>query len=249
MKDRFRDIVFWIIGVVSMAILYFLVYLCFKGNKGFPAGIGLEKSDWLSFFGDFLCFASSTLMAIVVFRQDKKINCLLKTEYEPILAFRALDFKWLDPAPVGRSFSRYNAMVLDGQMLLCEQFVFDPIGSREGMNIGWCTFQFCFSIANHSKLPVKSVTINKITFGNDICLYEEDIDSKLVELGKMQPGGVRYLCIKLNKFMRPRDQSVYKLRIDYTVDVTDDIVRSADFDFLITGEETTMFDGTDYLRG
>lgn len=248
MKDRFRGIMFWIIGIFSMVFVYCLVYLCFRGNIGFSVGVGLEKSDWLSFCGDFLGFASSTLMAIVVFRQDKKINSLMKIEYDPILVFRVLDFKWLDAASVGTIFSRYNSLILGGQVLLCEQFVFEPINPPRELNIDCGTFQFCFSIANHGKLPVQSVVINKITFGNDICLYEKDVDSKLVELGKMQPGGIRYLCIKLNRFLRPRNSSVYKVRIDYTVNVTDDLIRSANFEFLVTGDETTVFDGMDYLR-
>lgn len=248
MKERTRSIVFWIIGILTMVIIYVAVYLCFKGNTGFPPGAGLEKSDWLSFCGDFLGFSSSTLMAVVVFRQDKKINSLLKIEYDPILVFRVLEFKWIDATACGTSFSRYNSMMLDGHPMLCEQFVFEPTASSEGLAVERCTFQFCFSLANHGKLPVRSLVVDRITFDQDICIYEKDVDSKAIELGRIQPDGIRYLCVKLNGFPRTRNSAVYKLRIEYTVNVTDDLVRHGDFEFLINGDESTVFDGMDYLH-
>lgn len=56
--------------IVALIIAYGLIYLCFKGNKGFTAGLDLEKRDWLSFLGAYLSFAGSLIVSTIAIFQS-----------------------------------------------------------------------------------------------------------------------------------------------------------------------------------
>ena len=51
--------------------MYVCVYLSFKGNGFIPAGIDLEKKDWLAFLGAYLAFAGTVVVSIVATLQTK----------------------------------------------------------------------------------------------------------------------------------------------------------------------------------
>lgn len=234
--------------VLATIILYLLVYLCFRGNVGFPVGANLTKGDWLSFFGNYLCFASSTLLAIVVFQQDRKINDLLSSEYDPVLVIKVVEYERLLGDEADRVNSRFIVIEKGNQKMLFEQFIFEPekiSGPNECVSK---PFRFYFLIHNKGKLPIHSLTINRIELDGGLCLYAKDIDENQVEIKTIQASGVKNVCIRLDEFPRIEDELVHTLRIYYTVSVAKNVVFDAEYEVIYTGDESTLFDGIDYHR-
>ena len=56
-----------LIATAISVMLYIAIYFCFV-TKGFiPSGIGLNKTDWLSFFGAYLSFFGTVLVSLTIF--------------------------------------------------------------------------------------------------------------------------------------------------------------------------------------
>ena len=53
-----------------LVFAYGLIYLCFKGNRGFSVGIDLKKEDWLSFLGAYLSFAGALIVSTIAIFQS-----------------------------------------------------------------------------------------------------------------------------------------------------------------------------------
>ena len=58
------------VSCVILVVLYLAIYACFAGNGVIPAGLNLEKKDWLSFLGTYLTFAGASLISIVAILQS-----------------------------------------------------------------------------------------------------------------------------------------------------------------------------------
>lgn len=95
---------FYIVICLSLLIVAFeIVYVFFYFQVGLPASknqddidLKLSASDWLSFFGSYLGFAGSLIMAFVVYKQDQKITELTLQEYQPALYFRITGYSIKD---------------------------------------------------------------------------------------------------------------------------------------------------------
>lgn len=248
MRRKKQRWMFWTLLVLATIILYLLVYLCFRGNVGFPVGTNLTKGDWLSFFGNYLCFASSTLLAIVVFQQDRKINDLLSSEYDPVLVIKVVEYERLFDDEVNRVNSRFIVIEKEKQKLLFEQFIFDPETISNNDECMSKPFRLYLIIHNKGKLPIHSLTINRIELDGGSCLYTKDIDEKQVEVKTIQASGVKNVCIRLDKFPKIEDEQVHTLRIYYSVSLSKNIMFDAEYEVIYTGDESTLYDGVDYHR-
>lgn len=70
-----------VLGLVAFLIVtYIVIYLCFKGNGIFTAGIDLEKNDWLSFFGTYLSFAGALIVSVIAIFQSSHYTRAIKEE-------------------------------------------------------------------------------------------------------------------------------------------------------------------------
>lgn len=243
-----KERLFWGGLFLATIAVYIIIYICFKGSRGFLPGIGLGKSDWLSFLGDYLGFASSTLLAIAVFKQDRKINGLLSSEYEPLVIFSVLEYERLWNTSGEKGNSRFIVIQKNLHKLLFEQFVFDPESSIVVSENIESPFRFYFSIENKGKLPIHALTINKIDLDDDLCVYKKDIDTKNLVINSIQPNSVKNVCIKLNKFPHANDETVHTLQVHYSVSISEGIIYNRNYELLFTGDETTLFDGIDYHR-
>ena len=84
----------FIVSPIILILMYDCVYLSFKGNGFIPAGIDLEKKDWLAFLGAYLAFAGTVVVSIVATLQTKhfaeiekeKMNQTRKKELQPIFS-------------------------------------------------------------------------------------------------------------------------------------------------------------------
>lgn len=234
----------WILIALVIVIIYPLTYLCFKGDVGFPPGNGLEKSHWLGFLGDYLGFASSTFLAIVVFLQEHKINQLILAEYDPIVAFSILDFFRVE------TLEEVQYMRLDKTSSpLFLQFIFEPV-MRHNITVQENkAMRFYLNISNAGKLSIKEFKIKRIVIDTlyGECVYERDIDRKYLEIKNIQPqNGCVDICICLKNFPVFKDDGIHKVRVDYTV--ANDKVHWPDkeYVFLITADETSLYDGREY---
>lgn len=81
--------------VVSIAI-YVCIYFSFV-TKGFiPSGVGLDKSDWLSFLGAYLSFFGTVLVSLTVFwhtnyvstQSEKRILLERKKRIQPVFSIK-----------------------------------------------------------------------------------------------------------------------------------------------------------------
>ena len=86
-----------ILGViVVLSVIYFLIYLCFKGDGFLSSGKNLTKSDWLSFLGGYLSFAGTIIVSLVAllegfFYRQRSINEnkeKRKKEVQPIFSIK-----------------------------------------------------------------------------------------------------------------------------------------------------------------
>lgn len=62
---KYRRYIIYI--VLFLALLYLIIWLLFTIDGILPLGKGLDKSDWLSFVGNFLGFSGAFLLGVVVF--------------------------------------------------------------------------------------------------------------------------------------------------------------------------------------
>ena len=84
----------FIVSPIILILIYVFVYLAFKGNGFIPAGIDLEKKDWLAFLGAYLAFAGTVVVSIVATLQTKhfaeiekeKMKQTRKKELQPIFS-------------------------------------------------------------------------------------------------------------------------------------------------------------------
>lgn len=225
--------------------LFFLIYQVFRADWGLLPGGELTKGDWLAFLGSYLGFASSTLLAIAVFRQDEKINTLVSDEYDPILIFRVAKFERLSEA-AKTSASRYVVLPHGQTKLLFEQFIYDPVRLSPDYNSEETPFRFYLTVESRGKLPVRALSITKIELDSDLCVYEKDIEDQQLVAEMIQPDGIQNLCLKLNGFPRLAGSDVHTLYIHYSAKVSDNTLYKSHYKLLMTGDETTVFDGIDY---
>ncbi len=102
-KQKSKKPTFWskykvpiVMIVAASAIIYFLIYLVFKGNGIFLAGTDLEKSDWLSFLGAYLSFIGTIIVSMIAIFQsryyselnEKKDALSRKKEIQPIFSIK-----------------------------------------------------------------------------------------------------------------------------------------------------------------
>ena len=102
-KKKSKKTTFWskykipIIGLVAASIIiYFLIYLVFRGNGFFSVGADLEKSDWLSFLGAYLSFIGTVIVSLIAIFQsryyselnEKKDASSRKKEIQPIFSVK-----------------------------------------------------------------------------------------------------------------------------------------------------------------
>jgi len=74
--------------LISFVIIYEIIYFAFYYQIGLPAGSELTSADWLAFLGSYLGFSSSLIMAILVYKQDKRVNELVLQEYQTSFDFQ-----------------------------------------------------------------------------------------------------------------------------------------------------------------
>lgn len=71
-KSFFAEYKWWlVISCVVLIIGYIVIYFCFRGNGGFPAGLFLEKKDWLSFLGAYLSFSGTAIVSLIALFQSR----------------------------------------------------------------------------------------------------------------------------------------------------------------------------------
>lgn len=82
--------------VAASVIVYFLIYLVFRGNGIFPFGADLGKNDWLSFLGAYLSFIGTVIISMIAIFQsryysesnEKKEAANRKKEIQPIFSVK-----------------------------------------------------------------------------------------------------------------------------------------------------------------
>ena len=91
----FSEYKWWyVIALSVLVVAYIVIYLCFKGNGYFSAGLGLEKKDWLSFLGAYLSFAGTVIVSLVALFQSiyyakqekRRITDERKKTIQPVLS-------------------------------------------------------------------------------------------------------------------------------------------------------------------
>ena len=71
-KSFFQKYRWWIIGsALALIIGYVIIYLCFFSNGLIPAGVNLDKKDWLSFLGAYLSFAGTVGVSLIAILQSR----------------------------------------------------------------------------------------------------------------------------------------------------------------------------------
>lgn len=160
-----------IIAIVAFsAIAYFLIYLVFKGSGIFPAGIGLEKGDWLSFLGAYLSFIGTVIVSLIAIFQSLYYSGLnerkdaenRKKEIQPIFSVKIVSID----------------MQLDGT---AEAFsLYDKTKNPVHKNVK-------ISVENVNRFPIKHMIVfdkyitpllkcNEIEYVH--CAYYDSIDAK-----------------------------------------------------------------------
>lgn len=81
----------WIIGLI-LTTIFIGTYLWFIVPLGLPTGVGLEKSDWLSFWSSFLSFSGTIILGIVAWQQTKKANATAEEAHK--LSEKMLDVEF-----------------------------------------------------------------------------------------------------------------------------------------------------------
>lgn len=98
-KNKDATILLITLALAGLIEAYLLIHLFFCYQLGFPASVlqddmkdlSLTASDWLSFLSGYLGFAGSLIMAVLVYRQSKKIDALTISEYSTSLRFKIDD--------------------------------------------------------------------------------------------------------------------------------------------------------------
>lgn len=77
-KKKSKKTTFWskhkihiIVLAAASVIVYFLIYLVFRGNGFVPVGVDLGKSDWLSFLGAYLSFIGAVIVSMIAIFQSR----------------------------------------------------------------------------------------------------------------------------------------------------------------------------------
>lgn len=115
-SDIFKCVLIVMSFILALAIIYGLIYLCFRGSGFFPVGENLEKKDWLSFLGSYLSFTGTIFVSLVALlegsfyrRRSKEENTnKRKKEIQPIFS---IAIKKLDTGIQGyaEAFSLYDS--------------------------------------------------------------------------------------------------------------------------------------------
>lgn len=164
MKSTPKKSLFFIqlcICFIGLVLSFELIYCAFFFEIGFPPGSMLNSSDWLSFLGSYLGFAGSLIMAVLVYKQDKKINDLTLQEYQT-------SFK----LSIERSdrFVRYSRKEYEDYVIR------DPLGGadvyiKHDVLLSGTTMDYkekdipyiCFKLTNAGRLGVSDVVFNSIS--------------------------------------------------------------------------------------
>ena len=87
-----RIVLATIIGIIVYIIIY--LFFCVKGV--IPSGDGLDKTDWLSFFGAYLSFFGTIIVSLTIFwhtnyvtaQTEKKLDMERKKRIQPIFSIK-----------------------------------------------------------------------------------------------------------------------------------------------------------------
>lgn len=73
-NEKFFKYVF--LAVLTLIIVYFIIYIIFYGDGVLSTGKDLDKSDWLSFLASYLSFAGTISLGIVAIYQNIRADKL-----------------------------------------------------------------------------------------------------------------------------------------------------------------------------
>lgn len=247
LKKKWTDYLLLLLLLLSIIALLFLICRYFQNHREVSAGIVPDQGNWLDFVGSYLGFASSTLLAVAVFLQDRKINALVSSEYDPILILRVVSFERKNENPLDKNFRYTTLPTEDGKSkLLFKQFILQPQKHIVSLPENQTFLRLYLTIQNKGKLPIHTLFITKIVLDEEQCIYKKDIDQVYPELEKIQPDGISYISLKLGAFPQLMDDKVHTLYIHYTAKTSNHVIYKSYCKLLITGDETTLFDGMDY---
>ena len=74
MKNKGKAVLIIMLSIVASVLLYFAIWGWFQIDGNISNGNGLQKNDWLGFFGNFLAFIGTVILGAVAVWQNKKAN-------------------------------------------------------------------------------------------------------------------------------------------------------------------------------
>ena len=159
-KNKKGTVLLWAIIWSLILLFIFLGSVCVFANYSLKdPGEDLSVADWLSFFGSYIGFAGSLIMAYVVYRQDKTINQLTLQEYQT--AFE-ITFVNAESCESYNDEQRYKVMIYEGSKLYIKHDI-----CPEGY--GWpppsATVPYLLvEIKNIGRMPVTALVLESVTF-------------------------------------------------------------------------------------
>lgn len=170
-KNKKGTVLLWAIIWSLILLFIFLgsVYVFANYSLKDP-GADLTVADWLSFFGSYISFAGSLIMAYVVYRQDKTINQLTLQEYQT--AFDIAFINARNCVSYGTE-ERYKVMIYDDEKLYIKHDVCpsEYIWQFPVKKVPYLLVQ----IKNIGRMPVTGLTLESVTFSDILNPKYEDI--------------------------------------------------------------------------
>lgn len=104
--SRYKNYI--VVTALIATAVYILLYLFFMWDGPFPIGKGLDKSDWLSFFGAYLSFVGTTIVSLIAILQSEFYNTAenqrrmedRRKEIQPIFSVRIKEMNTSPPGTI-----------------------------------------------------------------------------------------------------------------------------------------------------
>lgn len=223
-RDRKKQgtVLLWTITWLLILLCVFLVTVNFFAN--YPVkdpDEDLTVADWLSFFGSYIGFAGSLIMAYIVYRQDKTINQLTLQEYQT--AFDIAFINAYNCASYGEK-ERYKVMIYDGGELYIKHDVC-PKEYNWQLPVNNVLY-LLVQIKNIGRMPVTGLTLESVTFSemlnpqNEIVLsFEKRRLSGNIMNGNytLEPNSLVQCAFYFLKFDLPEGYYSALLKLTYNV--------------------------------
>ena len=178
-----------ILLLLLLAAGFVAIYFVFVGDCPIPAGVNLEKSDWLAFVGGYLSFAGTLVISVITILQttyynNNEASKQAKERINTIRPIFAISFLELCEASDDFNISLTNVGEYPiSNIIVNGHYLYQLLAPSEAKNI-----VFSYSDPQKHKLLESEYEKSEIGYPKNIIINYEDIDgNSYFQVFEMKP--------------------------------------------------------------